>query len=123
MDLSAFDHASLHLLQAGSTLLTIGRTVRDDSVGGSYHRQRHPWVATLSATFLARWLSLTVRFAPEPIAGRRFTTVMAIFGQPPLQFTDPGERFLQLLLILCLQVLQSILLLVLILWTSYLILA
>jgi len=83
MNLPSLHHPPCHLLQGCSTLLAASRTVRDNRVRLGHHRQRHPRVANLSATFLATWLALAAGFASEPITGRWFTAVVTIFGQPP----------------------------------------
>lgn len=64
----------------------------DDGVGLAHQAQMVPAMLRLSARLLATLGTQALGLAGKPVAGRRFATVVAVFGQPPLQVLHTGHQ-------------------------------
>src|SRR6266700_7263984 len=99
MNLPTFHHPPCHLLQARSTLLAVLGSMSADLICPLGKTKRLPTVALLSSAFFATGLAQAVGFATQPITGRGFTAIMAIFFEPPFQLMDPSQSLLEQLLV------------------------
>src|SRR6266705_1645217 len=109
MNLPTFHHPPCHLLQARSTLLAVLGSMSADLICPLGKTKRLPTVALLSSAFFATGLAQAVGFATQPITGRGFTAIMAIFFEPPFQLMDPSQSLLEQLLVVSLHSLQLLL--------------
>src|SRR5579875_1527012 len=91
MNLPTFFDLSRHPSQLALALLAMTGPMDHHVIGACHHRERVSSMAPLASRRLAAlWTLLLLAF--EAITRRLLATVMAIFGQSPLQLCNPKQR-------------------------------